>query len=160
MRPSSLVSAAAVLKSPVSLAAQLKWLPYATASSHFPDTNFVKSSWLPDGTPTTNLPLCLSRLRFSWGSRQDWIHREIVLRTHNLPADAPLLIEEYDPAFGAVQGNVYVHDRVVPGIELCYLGLPPGSEYLHLKGRHRRWAMGGGPNAGHSPNRRRVDDPI
>ena len=104
----------------------------ATSSSRFPDTNFVKSSWLPDGTPTTNQPYDY-RGSGSLGDLGDSIYREIVLRTHNLPADAPLVIEESDPAFGLVSGDVYVNDRIVPGVTLCYLGLPPGSEYLHLK---------------------------
>ena len=99
----------------------------------------MKSSWLPDGTPTTNQPYAY-RGSGSLGDLGNSIYREIVLRTHNLPADAPLVIEEYDPAFGTVLSDAYVNDRIFPGIKLCYLGLPHGSEYLHLK-----VAIGAGP---------------
>ena len=114
---------------------EVELVALATARFFFPDTNFVRSWWRPDGSLTTGTNYESGSSGSLGGlNNSNSAYREVILRTEGLPAGASgLQIEESDPAIAMTWGNPYLNGRPVSNIILGLLQLPPEAKTLHLK---------------------------
>ena len=113
----------------------IELLALALAGSHYPGTNQLNTSWRPDGTLTANLNYEPGGSGSLGDSRDtNSIYRNVYLRSKNLPKSASaMVVEENDPAVGAIADVSYLNVRQVANTAVVLLQLPAKAETLHLK---------------------------